>query len=448
MQACWAGFAYLRQARPAIGHRRNEKVKTVLGCIADDFTGATDLAGLLARSGVRVSLRMGVPSEPPTDNAAFEVIALKSRTAPVAEAIAETRAAMAWLKAAGAQRFFWKYCSTFDSTSDGNIGPVAEALMADLGTDQTIYCPAFPENGRSIFMGNLFVGQQPLAESPMKDHPLTPMRDSNLMRLLEPQVTKPVGLANHLTVAQGADALASQLETLKEQGVAHVVVDAVSDADLVIIAKACRDMPLLTGGSAVAMPLPALYLADGLLSADAQKTPRPDLGAGTIALSGSCSAMTNAQVADYISRGAPAFQLDPLELAENGPQAALDWLATQSMDDGPLIYATANPDSVSAAQAKLGVVAAGELVEAALSACAVAARDMGARRVIVAGGETSGAVTKALGVTQLDIGPEIAPGVPWTYCTSAGHQIALTLKSGNFGTETFFSNAQTRLDAA
>ncbi len=176
---------------------------TALGCIADDFTGATDLAGLLARSGVRVSLRIGVPSEPPADPAAFEVIALKSRTAPVGEAVAETRAALKWLQAAGARRFFWKYCSTFDSTAEGNIGPVAEALMADLGTDQTIYCPAFPENGRSIFMGNLFVGRQPLAESPMKDHPLTPMRDSNLVRLLEPQVTRPVGLADRLTVARG-----------------------------------------------------------------------------------------------------------------------------------------------------------------------------------------------------------------------------------------------------
>lgn len=156
---------------------------TVLGCIADDFTGATDLAGLLARSGVRVSLRIGVPQAPATETAAFEIIALKCRTAPVEEAVAETRAALQWLKSAGAKRFFWKYCSTFDSTSEGNIGPVAEALMKDLGTDQTIYCPAFPENGRSIFMGNLFVGQLPLAESPIKDHPLTPMRDSNLMRL-------------------------------------------------------------------------------------------------------------------------------------------------------------------------------------------------------------------------------------------------------------------------
>ncbi|MDO6729111.1 four-carbon acid sugar kinase family protein [Marinovum sp. 2_MG-2023] len=418
---------------------------TVLGCIADDFTGATDLAGLLARSGVRVSLRIGVPSEPPADPAAFEVIALKSRTAPVAEAVAETREALQWLRAAGAQRFFWKYCSTFDSTAEGNIGPVAEALMAELGTDQTIYCPAFPENGRSIFMGNLFVGQQPLAESPMKDHPLTPMRDSNLMRLLTPQVTKAVGLADRLTVAQGAAALRDKLAAMKADGVAHVVVDAVANEDLAVIAEACRDMPLMTGGSAVAMPLPALYLADGTLSADAPKAEAPKLGAGTIVLSGSCSAMTNKQVADYTSRGVPAFQLDPLALAENGPQKALDWLAQQDLDKAPLIYATANPESVRAAQEKLGVAGAGEIVEATLSACAVAARDRGARRVIVAGGETSGAVTKALGVSQLDIGTEIAPGVPWTYCQSGGQQIALTLKSGNFGSETFFTDAQERL---
>ena len=421
---------------------------TILGCIADDFTGATDLAGLLARSGVRVSLRIGLPEEPPAETAAFEVIALKSRTAPVDEAVAETRAALKWLRDAGAKRFFWKYCSTFDSTADGNIGPVAEALMQDLGTDQTIYCPAFPENGRSIYMGNLFVGQQPLAESPMKDHPLTPMRDSNLMRLLAPQTTRSVGLADRLTVAQGAGALRSKLEQLKTDGIAHVVVDAVINSDLEVIAEACRDMPLMTGGSAVAMPLPALYLADGTLSADAPKASVPSLGAGTIILSGSCSAMTNKQVADYTSRGVPAFQLDPLSLAENGPQRALDWLAKQDLDAAPLIYATANPESVRAAQEKLGVAGAGEIVEATLSACAVAARDRGARRVIVAGGETSGAVTKALGVTQLDIGTEIAPGVPWTYCHSDGHQIALTLKSGNFGTETFFTEAQQILAAA
>ncbi len=421
---------------------------TLMGCIADDFTGATDLAGLLARSGIKVSLRIGVPDTPPEDTAAFEVIALKSRTAPVEEAVAETRAALAWLKAAGAERFFWKYCSTFDSTPEGNIGPVAEALMADLGTDQTIYCPAFPENGRSIFMGTLFVGQQPLAESPMKDHPLTPMRDSNLMRLLAPQVTCPVGLADRLTVARGPAALRDHLARLKDEGVAHVVVDAVADDDLAIIAEACRDMVLMTGGSAVAMPLPPLYIADGLLAADAEGTETPRLAAETLLLSGSCSAMTRAQVAAYQSTGAPSFRLAPLALAEDGPEAALDWLQAQDLSTCPLIYATAEPDQVKAAQDKLGVARAGALVEDALAACAKAARDRGARRFVVAGGETSGAVTQALGVTRLDIGAEIAPGVPWTFCQSGGHDIALALKSGNFGAETFFADALAKLVAA
>lgn len=417
-------------------------MKTVLGCIADDFTGATDLAGLLARSGVRVNLRIGIPKDPPSDTAAFEVIALKSRTAPVAEAVAQARAALKWLQAAGAQRFFWKYCSTFDSTAAGNIGPVAEALMADLGTDQTIYCPAFPENGRSIFMGNLFVGESPLAESPMKDHPLTPMRDSNLMRLLAPQVTRPVGLANRLTVAKGAKALRDRLADLAAQGIAHVVVDAVANDDLDTIAKACRDMPLMTGGSAVAMPLPALYLADGTLSADAPRAPKPQLAPETVILSGSCSAMTRALVNAYPG---PKHRLDPLDLAANGPQAALDWLATQDLAQAPLIYATAEPDAVRAAQAKLGTAQAGEIVERALSNLATAARDQGARRFVVAGGETSGAVTQALDVTHLTIGAEIAPGVPWCFATSAGDPIAITLKSGNFGTETFFADALQRL---
>jgi len=421
---------------------------TILGCIADDFTGATDIAGLLARSGVKVSLRIGVPDHPPTETSPFEIVALKSRTAPVAEAITQARAALAWLRAAGAQRFFWKYCSTFDSTPEGNIGPVAEALMADLETDQTIYCPAFPENGRSIFMGNLFVGQQPLSESPMKDHPLTPMRDSNLMRLLEPQVTRPVGLTDRLTVAKGAPALRASLEALRADGIAHIVVDAVANADLETIAAACRDMPLMTGGSAVAKPLPALYLADGLLAAGAQKKEKQTFGPEAILLSGSCSAMTNAQVAEYRATGAPGYHLDPLELTQSGEGPVLDWLAQQDLASAPLIYATADPASVRAAQEKLGRDAVGELIEQTLAACAVAARDAGARRIIVAGGETSGAVTKALGISQLDIATEIAPGVPWTYCTSGGHRIALALKSGNFGKLTFFTDAQTVLSGA
>jgi 3-dehydrotetronate 4-kinase len=411
---------------------------TFFGAIADDFTGATDLAGLLARSGVPVSLRIGVPSEPPSDTAPLEIIALKSRTAPVADAVRDTRAALAWLRAAGAQRFFWKYCSTFDSTPQGNIGPVAEALMADLNTNQTIYCPAFPENGRSIFMGNLFVGEQPLAESPMKDHPLTPMRDSNLMRLLAPQVSRPIGLANRLTVAKGA--VRERLDALAAQGVAHVVVDAVSNDDLYLIADACQSMSLLTGGSAVAMPLPVLWQQQGLLPT-AKTAPFRAPSGPAIVLSGSCSAMTNRQVAAYMAEGHPAYQLNPLDLATQGPDAALAWLAAQSPQAAPLLYATTAPDAVKAAQARLGTDRAGQLVEHALAACAVAARNRGTRRFVVAGGETSGAVAQALGITRLDIGPEIAPGVPWCTASSDGQTVAITLKSGNFGAERFFAQA-------
>jgi len=411
---------------------------TFFGAIADDFTGATDLAGLLARSGVAVSLRLGVPSEPPSDTATIEIIALKCRTAPVAEAVAETRAALAWLRQAGTLRFFWKYCSTFDSTAQGNIGPVAEALMADLGTDQTIYCPAFPENGRSIFMGNLFVGEQPLAESPMKHHPLTPMRDSNLMRLLSPQVTRPVGLANRMTVAKGA--LRQRIAELQAAGVAHVVVDAVSNDDLGLIAEACQDMVLMTGGSAVAMPLPRLWLARGLVTkAAAADALRAEQGPA-IVLSGSCSAMTNRQVAEYLAAGHPSFRLDPVNLAISGVQPALDWLAIHA-SAAPLLYATAEPAAVKQAQAELGTEVAGKLVEEALAAISVVARDLGVRRFVVAGGETSGAVANALGISRLHIGPEIAPGVPWCFASSDGQAVAITLKSGNFGQERFFTDA-------
>ncbi|WP_224823295.1 3-oxo-tetronate kinase [Cognatishimia sp. MH4019] len=407
-----------------------------LGCIADDFTGATDLAGLLARSGLPVSLRIGTP-EKTTDLAPFEVIALKIRTNPVEDAVAQSLQALDWLRAGGAAQIFWKYCSTFDSTAQGNIGPVSEALMDALGTDQTIYCPAFPENGRSIFMGNLFMGEDPLAESPMKDHPLTPMRDSNLMRLLAPQVSKPVGLANRLTVAAGAQALRDRLADLKAQGVAHVITDAVANDDLHIIAEACRDMPLLTGGSAVAMPLPALFQQDGTLE-NAAPFKAPQIDNTPVILSGSCSAMTNAQVAAFTGE---KHRLDPLDIAENGPQAAIEWLLQQPTGMPKLLYATADPASVKAAQAKLGTAAAGQLIEDTLATLAQEALKTGHRRFIVAGGETSGAVTQALQVSRLAIGPEIAPGVPWTFAASAGHPIALTLKSGNFGAETFFQDA-------
>jgi len=414
--------------------------QTILGCIADDYTGATDLASMLARSGVPVSLRMGVPAKGAGPGSAIEVIALKCRNAPVAEAVAECLEAFEWLRAAGATRFFWKYCSTFDSTEQGNIGPVAEALMARLGTDQTIYCPAFPENGRSIFMGYLFVGQQPLGESPMKDHPLTPMRDSNLMRLLTPQVTGKVGLANRLTVAKGPQALRAELNELRRKGVAHVVVDAVSDGDLLTIAKACHDMPLITGGSAVAMGLPALYQREALLPEKVLRAGAPATGKGNIVLSGSCSAMTQSQVATYL-KDAEGFRLDPLVIARQGLDEARTWLRQQPPEGAKIIYATADPEAVRAAQAALGADAAGALIENALATLAKDAFEMGIRRFVVAGGETSGAITQALGVNQMTIGPEIAPGVPWMFSLSRGENFALALKSGNFGATDFFAKA-------
>jgi 3-dehydrotetronate 4-kinase len=416
---------------------------TYFGAIADDFTGATDLAGLLARSGVPVSLRIGVPVEPPKDTAPLEIIALKIRTAPVADAVAEARAALGWLRRAGAQRFFWKYCSTFDSTPEGNIGPVAEALMDDLGTAQTIYCPAFPENGRSIYMGHLFVGEVPLSESPMKDHPLTPMRDSSLMRLLAPQVTRPVGLANRRAVATGG--LAARLAFLATEGVAHVVVDAVEDGDLGLIAEACQSMPLMTGGSAVAMPLPGLWQRQGLLP-QGHAAPFEAPAGPAVILSGSCSAMTNRQVAACLAGGHPGFRLDPVDLADHGHAAALDWLAAQDPGHADPLRHRRTRGGEGRTRPGWAQPGPGRWWKRRLAAIAVAARDLGVRRFVVAGGETSGAVAKALGIDRLDIGPEIAPGVPWCRAVSAGHPGRHHAEIRELRGGGFFADALDRLD--
>ena len=261
------------------------------------------------------------------------------------------------------------------------------------------------------------------------------------MRLLRPQVTRPVGLANRLVVARGPDALRARLEALGAEGIAHVVVDAVADDDLATIAAACANMPLMTGGSAVAAPLPGIWLAEGALGQDGPAARRQEIGPAAVVLSGSCSAMTHRQVAAYRERGGPALRLDPVALATEGLGRALDWLATQPADPPPLVYATAEPAQVRAAQVALGAERASETVEQALAALAVAARGLGARRFVVAGGETAGAVMRALGVERLEIGPEIAPGVPWCFAESAGRPIAVTLKSGNFGAENFFADA-------
>lgn len=419
---------------------------TFLGCIADDFTGATDLASMLARSGVNVSLRIGVPLSTPENTAEIEVIALKTRSISASKAIEESLSALKWLKEAGAKKYFFKYCSTFDSTAEGNIGPVSEALMNELKVDQTIYCPAFPENGRSIYMGNLFVGQKLLSESSMKDHPLTPMNDSNLMRLLSAQVSRRVGLADRIIVNSGVNSLKEKLISLKENDVPHVIVDAVADTDLDTIASACQDMDFITGGSALAMPLAEFYKASGKISANDNSFMNKKLNTGSIILSGSCSEMTIIQVKNFIQRGAAAFQLDPIDLAENGIKKVLDWLSSQDFTKNIIIYATSDPDTVKKVQAELGVDMAGKIVEQGLSECAIAARELGIKNFIIAGGETSGAITKALNVRQLDIGIEIAPGVPWTFSGKRNNQIALSLKSGNFGSEEFFTEALSKLE--
>lgn len=417
------------------------------GAIADDFTGATDLAAMLSRSGAPVSLRLGAKGlEDEGANSLFEVVALKCRTSPLEDAVRETRGALSWLKQQGAQRFFWKYCSTFDCTSEGNIGPVAEALMNDLSTSQTIYCPAFPQNGRSIYMGHLYVGQQLLSDSPMRDHPLTPMRDSNLMRLLEPQVRHKVGLIAYSVVNAGADAVRQCLDDLAKEGVWHIITDAIDDTHLNVIAEACQSMPFLTGGSALAAPLPALYRSAGLIDFDARGPAFPKTANAPLALSGSCSAMTRKQVAYFKERG-PVMRLDPLELAKDGDALAKarDWLKEQPLERYKLVYASAEPNEVAEVQAQLGREKAGQVVEEALSDLAAYALTLGVCRFIVAGGETSGAVVQKLDISKLDIGPEIASGVPWTFTTINNKSIAITLKSGNFGEESFFFDAVEKL---
>lgn len=414
----------------------------LLGCIADDFTGATDLAGMLVRAGMRTVQMIGVPDSPlPTDVDAV-VIALKSRTVAPSEAVAQSLAALQHLQQAGCRQFYFKYCSTFDSTDVGNIGPVTDALMSELGTHFTIACPAFPENKRTIYKGHLFVGDTLLSESGMRDHPLTPMTDANLVRVLQQQTRRTVGLISFDTVADGADAVKARITALREEGVEIAIVDALSNHDLLTIGAACAGMPLVTAGSGIALGLPQNF-QDDLNAVERESADRLAYPSGLRAvLSGSCSTATQAQVAHFIAGGRPAFAIDPLKLAEGEDVvgAALSWAAPLLSGQIPLIYATAAPESVRAVQASLGVDRAGALVEQAMSQIASGLTTLGVRQMIVAGGETSGAVVSALNVSGLRIGRQIDPGVPWTI-TIGGTPMALALKSGNFGTEDFFSKA-------
>lgn len=414
-----------------------------LGVIADDFTGAADLANNLVRGGMRVVQTIGIPPGPVSNNADAVVVALKTRTVQASEAVTQSLAALYWLKAQGAQQIYFKYCSTFDSTKDGNIGPVIDALMSALETDFTIACPAFPANGRTVYNGYLFVGEVLLHESGMRNHPLTPMTDSSLVRVLQSQTARRVGLIGHRRVAQGTEVIRQDIASLRSQGVAIAIVDATSDADLLTLAPALSSLPLVTAGSGVAIGLPSNF---GITASPfAGELPRAE-GKRAI-VSGSCSTTTNSQVADFVSKDGAAFAIDPLELANNAELVAeaLAWAKGPLSAGSPvLIYATASPEAVKSVQAKLGVAEGGELVEHALASIARGLVKQGVGQLIIAGGETSGACVQALDIDTLRIGPQIDPGVPWCYAlsshaTSGGVHVAL--KSGNFGSTDFFTTA-------
>ena len=424
--------------------------RPVLGCIADDFTGATDLANMLVRAGMRTVQTIGIPQagdEAIAADADAIVVALKSRTIPAADAVQQSLAALRWLRAQGCSRFFFKYCSTFDSTDAGNIGPVAEALMAELGTDFTLACPAFPENGRTIFRGHLFVGDVLLNASGMEHHPLTPMRDPNLVPVLARQSQGKVGLLRYDAVMRGAQAARNQAQQLRADGVKLAIADAISNGDLIVLGEAFADLPLLTGGSGLALGLPAQYRRAGLITEHGNAAQLPAVADAAIVLSGSCSRATNAQVAHWRA-SRPAFQIDPLALAEGQPMVveALDFVQRHA-GQTVLVYATSAPEHVAQVQKTLGVERAGKLVEEALGRIARALHADGVRRFVVAGGETSGAVVQALDVRALRIGPQIDPGVPWT-ATIGDDPVALALKSGNFGTVDFFEKALAQLAQA
>jgi 3-dehydrotetronate 4-kinase len=408
----------------------------LLGCIADDFTGATDLANNLVRGGMRTVQTIGVPRRPLEHAADAVVVALKSRTIPAAEAVAQSLAALAYLRNAGARQIYFKYCSTFDSTPAGNIGPVTEALMEALGCRFTIACPAFPENGRAVFKGHLFVGDDLLSESGMRDHPLTPMRDSNLVRVLQAQTKLAVGHIAYDVVARGEQAIRARMAELETRGVRIAIVDAIGDDDLRKLGPALRDMPLVTAGSGVAIGLPGNFA----LTHTGEAAALPRRPGHRAIVSGSCSVATNAQVLDFIQRGGTAFAIDPLQLAagEQEIQRAVEWALPRLGEHPVLIYSTAVPSRVTRVQQQLGAAAAGALIEQALASIARALVDGGVTQLVVAGGETSGAVVQALGIAALRIGPQIDPGVPWT-AAEGGKPILLTLKSGNFGATDFFT---------
>ncbi|CDL81679.1 3-oxo-tetronate kinase [Xenorhabdus szentirmaii] len=414
-----------------------------LGVIADDFTGATDIAGFMVQNGWRVVQLLGVPDENtfiPHDADAI-VISLKIRSCPPAESIFQSLVSCRWLQQkAACQQLFFKYCSTFDSTPEGNIGPVIDALMDELKVDMSLICPALPVNGRTVIHGHLFVNGQLLNESGMQYHPVNPMKDANLLRLIDQQSKGKSGLINLDCVRQGKQAISRHLELLRHDGIRYAVVDAMMTEDLLPIAQASSNMLLVTGGSGLGGAI-AQYHSDQALATPAMGETPPAKGRRTVILSGSCSVMTNKQVAEY-KKIAPAMELDVGECVSNAEYAAqlADWVIQQSEKRlPPILYSTQPPETLSLVQEQYGTTLSRHAIERVFAEVTGKLRQQGINTFIVAGGETSAQVVQSLAINQFSIGAPIVPGVPWVHDLHTDCWLAL--KSGNFGEVNFFQHA-------
>ncbi|MFS7161664.1 3-oxo-tetronate kinase [Serratia proteamaculans] len=415
----------------------------LLGVIADDFTGATDIASFLVENGLSTVQLNGVPQEELPLEAQAVVISLKSRSCPAAPAVEQSLQALAWLQRQGCRQFYFKYCSTFDSTAQGNIGPVTDALLDALGESQTVISPALPVNGRTVYQGYLFVLDQLLSESGMRHHPVTPMTDSNLLRLMEAQAQGRCGLVTAAEMDRGAITVTEKLRQLAQQGIRYAVLDTLNEQHLLTQGEALKNMKLVTGGSGLAIGLARQWAQPGQVSPQAAGAPQ---GKKAVVLSGSCSIMTNQQVARYRQQAA-ARAIDVARCLNDDDRAAYvteltDWVQQQANGPlAPLLYATAEPETLQQVQQQYGMAAASQAVESLFAGVVEQLRQQGFNRFIVAGGETSGVVTQALGIGGFHIGPCISPGVPWV--RAIDQPVSLALKSGNFGDENFFARAQT-----
>ena len=416
-----------------------------LGIIGDDFTGSSDIANNLKKSGMQVSMYAGVPTTTPleikkelTDAA---VIALKTRTIPIEEAISESLKALSWLKGCGCEQFIFKYCSTFDSTKKGNIGPVTDAIMEELNTDFTIACPSFPDAGRTVYFGHMFVNGKPLNESGMENHPLTPMTDHNLVRWLDHQTKNNVGLIDFQTISKGANSVKERVESLKTNGYKYAIIDTIKNDDFDIICNGVKDLPFLTGGSGIALGLPKIYKDRGLLSASNFEIPKNNSNA--IILSGSCSVATINQINIYKENN-PSLYVSPDEVMNNKNlvEKVFSWIKDNETLS-PLVYSSSDTKTVTEKQKQYGQEILADKIENFFELLSKKLVKDSFGTFISAGGETSGAIIKGLGVQELKIGEEISHGVPalWSPHSNGNKPISVTLKSGNFGQTDFFDRA-------